>query len=486
MTDIIDKNIQFHHKRKPYDHQQLWLDRTWEDEFHAAFWEMGTGKTKLILDTAALLYIDEKIDGLLVVAPKGAYLNWVFNEIPEDMTDGIDFCLAYWSSSIKKKEKNAVINILKPARGALDILCINTEALSKGRGTAIALNFVKNHRTLMCVDESTAIKGNKSNRTKSCKKLSRLVPYRRILTGTPVTQSPLDLFSQCNFLRHGIIGFTSFSAFKNYYAIIIQMRMGTRVFPKITGYRNVDELKRKIMTFSSRVVKEECLDLPEKSFSTVYVELSPEQQQAYDELRRTSVITLGGEMITVTSILTALIKLHQIICGHVKDETGRVIDIPNNRISVLLETIENIQGKVIVWCHFIRDVQLIEKALKEHYGDVSTVSYYSDTGDMERVEACQRFQEVEGCRFFVATSAASKGLTLTACHYNIYFSHSYSLENYLQSQDRTHRIGQTKNVHYTSIVAPKTIDEKILKILEEKKNVADYLMNHWEEFLADF
>jgi SNF2 family DNA or RNA helicase len=262
------------------------------------------------------------------------------------------------------------------------------------------------------------------------------------------------------------------------------MRVGTRQFPKITGYRNIDELKKRLQGFSSRIMKKECLDLPDKTFSTIYVDLTPEQRTAYDAMRDMCVMTFGDSMVTVTSALTTITKLHQIACGHCLDDQGNMMKLPNNRIDTLLEAIEEILGKIIVWCNFQQDVRDIKDAISNAYGSDSCVTYYGETNNDDRQTAHKRFNDDPTCRFFIATSAASKGLTLVSSHYNIYYSHSYNLENYLQSQDRTHRIGQDHNVHYLSIVAKDTIDEKIVKALSDKKSIADMVMTNWRETLG--
>ena len=481
MNNDILRKPPFQYKTAPFKHQRDHVANVACREYYAIFWEMGSGKSKALLDEAAVLYIGGGINGLLIIAPKGAYLNWVFNEIPKHISDSVDYYLGYWRSGAKKAERKAQESVMTPEEGALDILVMNVEALSSRRGFKVADDFVSAHQCMVCIDESTSIKSPKAKRTKACINIGKHAEYRRIMSGYPVTHSPLDLYSQCEFLEHGLLGHTSFYSYKNYHANIITVRMGTRTFPKITGYRNLEELKGRLAKFSSRITKEECLDLPDKIFTRIYAEMSAEQWRAYDSMREMCIVEFQSEIVTVTSALTALVKLQQIACGHIKTEDGVTLDIPNSRIPLLMETIEEIDGKIIIWCNFIRDVELVQAHLKDCYGTSTVETYYGETSPIDRVIACERFNEDESCRFFVATSAASKGLTLTACNYNIYYSHSYNLENFMQSQDRTHRIGQTRNVQYISIVAPGTVDEKILRALEEKKNIGDYILADWSD-----
>lgn len=460
-------------KTKPMEHQVSILKQTWDRESFALFWEMGTGKSKVIIDNAAALFLKGKIDGLLILAPKGAYLNWYYNEIPKHMSDSLDYYMAYWSSNLKKDRYREAVNCCgKPDIETLDVMCMNIESLSMGRGRDVAYTFVKNHNCMICVDESTTIKNPKASRTKACMKLAEISPYRRILSGTPITQSPLDIYAQFAFMDRDLLGFRSFFAFRTEYAMMQTVKFGTRAFNKVVGFRNLDDLVRRIDNHASRITKDECLDLPEKTFSTEYIELTKEQTKAYKEMVELCVAQFEDELITVTSALTAIVKLQQITCGHIKTDDGNVIEIPSKRVETMLDVLEGFGGKAIVWCNFVHDIVLVSKALSEVYGEESVVTYYGDTSNDDRVLACKRIQEDDTCRFMVATSAASKGLTLTAATLNLYYSHSYNLETYLQSQDRTHRIGQTRNVHNVSLVARDTVDEKVLKALRDKKDLA--------------
>jgi len=483
MMNNIPQKPPFTYKTTPFNHQHELLCHTWDREYYAVLWEMGTGKSKYIVDNAAWLYKTGKIDGLLIFAPKGAYLNWVFNEVPKHMTDDLDYRLAYWNSGARKRERMEAKAILTPDPETLDIFVMNTEAMSHKRAAMSAYQFLKTHNAMICIDESTDIKTPGAKRTKTVIKLRDYASYRRVMTGTPITQSPLDLYAQFQFLKRGLLGHSNFFSFKNYYAIIIQMRLSAgRSYPKITGYRNIEELKEKIKPYSSRLMKVDCLDLPEKIFSTRYVELTSEQQQAYNEMVETCIIQFESEMVTATSALTALTKLHQVICGHCKTETGDVVEIPNNRIKIMMDEIACIGGKVIVWCNFVHDVKLIARALREEYGDESVETYYGDTLTLDRALANDRFEGDDSCRFMVSTSAGSKSNTWIASHNVIYYSYSYKLIDFLQSQDRNHRIGQRYDVNYISLVTPGTIDEKIIKSLQAKQEIAGSILNDWGDW----
>jgi len=484
-NDIHENNPLF--KLKPFAHQLKELNASWNDRYYAVFWEMGTGKSKFIIDTAVQLYTHQEIDGLLIVAPKGMYMGWINDQIPEHMPEQVDYFKAYHSSSTNRVLKRRLAMACSPSDGTLDILCVNVEALSTGKkAKALVESFLETHTTMMVIDESQTIKSPKANRTKYLLKIAHKAKYRRILSGTPITQSPLDLFSQFEWLERGITGHKSYYSFRSYFAEIVQMRLGTRTFPKITGYRNMDEIQKMIARNGSRYLKTECVDLPEKLYSTRYVELTPEQKEAYEKIRDEAVLMFdNGEMITVTNVLTAIQKLQQITCGHIKTEDGATIDIKSNRVNVLMETVSEVSGKAIIWCGYQRDVELVMAALNAEYEDGVAVDYYGKTKDADREEHIHRFKNDPSCRFLVGTAACGgKGLNLTVANTVIYYSNTYNLEHRLQSEDRAHRIGQKNSVYYIDLACMDTVDTKIIDALRKKKNLADSLLDDWRDLLT--
>jgi len=487
MTDNQDKNNQneIEFKVVPFKHQRDLYMATRDVEYFAVLWEMGGGKSKLLLDTAAYLYKTGKITGLLIFAPKGAYMNWLIYEIPKHMSDSIDYRVSCYDAGGTRQSKQEVHTMLdKPDLKALDILLINTEAMSHKTGLDVANRFFSKHIVLTCVDESTDIKNAKALRTKNIVALRDKSKYRRIMTGTPITQSPLDLYSQCNFLKQNLLGHSSWFTFKNYYAIIMQMRMGMRQFPKVVGYRNLNELQDRLRAFSSRILKKDCLDLPEKIFMIRQIELGADQRRIYDSLRLTCVVELESGLVSVTNTLSMLVKLQEVICGHIRDADGKIHNVEGSRIEELLHIIEETQDKVIIWCNFVEDVRIISVKLREVYGEGSAEVYTGETNQIERMLAIDRFKTDPVCRFFISTSAGSKGLTLVESAFVIYYSLSYNLMTYLQSQDRNHRPGQRRDVTYVRFVARDTIDEKIVKALDNKEDLAKSILDNWRTILS--
>jgi len=482
----------FKMRTTPYKHQQQEFEKSRDMEYYGFLWEMGCGKSKPLIDTMAWLYLKQEIDGVLIVSDKGAYLNWYFEEITKHIPEGISYRLVYWSSYMNRLEQAKVDVVMTARDDCLDIMCMNVEALGfqpkkkQTRAFDIAKQFIKNHYCMMIVDESTSIKNPKADRTKACWELGALCDYRRIATGTPITQSPLDLFGQCQFLKQGVLGYHSFVAFRAYYAEMITINLGTRSFQTIAGFRNLDQLSQSIKPFTSRILKTECLDLPPKVYETIYIEQTIEQKRAYEDLKEKSLLQFTQGMLTSTSALTTINKLHQINCGHVKIDDGTTIDIPSNRIKVMVGILSDMDPriKVIIWCGFQRDVELIVAALEEVDDKRYPVHYYGKTGDNDRLAALSMFRTDPLCSWFVGTAATGgKAITLVESNYTFYYSNTYNLEDRLQSEDRNHRIGQVSKVTYVDLIVRGTIDQRIVKALRMKQDLASKVLDDYRELI---
>ena len=470
-------------KTDPFEHQLKAWTLSKDKESFALFMEMGTGKSKVILDTAAYLYDNGKIDTLLIIAPKGAYRNWHINEIPSHLPEHVLYRYAIWSASPRKKEKKYLDDIVR-AGDELRIIIMNIEAFSSTRGTKWAFNLLNTCRAMMVVDESTTIKNPTAKRTKAIIKLGTLAKYRRILTGEPVTRDPLDLYSQCEFLDEYHLGFSSYYTFRNRYALMINMNLGNRSFKKVVGFQRTDELNDLLRKFSFRIKKDDCLDLPKKSYQYRHVDMTLEQEKAYKEMKELCITTTANTVVTVPNKLSMLGKLHQIVCGHILDNHGQVNYLKNNRMTALLELTEEVDNKCIIWACYRADLRQIAKELKEKYGADKVVEYWGDTDDKEPKANIISFTKGDA-KFFVANPATGGfGLNLQAANTVIYYSNSYNLEHRLQSEDRCHRIGQTRNVNYIDITTLKTVDNLIIKSLKGKKDIATQVMgDQWKEWL---
>jgi SNF2 family DNA or RNA helicase len=465
-------------KTEPFDHQRAALGASWNKIEFAYFMEMGTGKSKVLIDNLAILYDYGSVDSAMVVAPKGVYRNWAELEIPKHLPDHIQCRVICWSPNPNKKEKEQLISLFEPTNDLL-IFVMNIEALSTKKGVGFAEKFLISHQSLLTIDESTTIKNASARRTKAAIKLGRLAKYRRILTGFPVTKSPLDLYSQCAFLDEDLLGFASFYSYRNHFAVLRKRSIATHSFQQIVGFRNLEELKGLLGQFSYRVLKKDCLDLPDKMYTTREVELTPEQKRIYKELKDYAIAQLDDvEFVTTNSVITQILRLQQVLCGFIRTDTGENVAIPSNRLKELMATLEEVEGKCIIWANYQHDIRTIVSEIAKIYGPDSVAHYYGKTAAKERPHIVSLFQDPNSpLRFFVGQPRTGGfGLTLTEANTVIYYSNSYDLETRLQSEDRAHRIGQTNKVTYVDLIVPKTVDEKIIKSLRSKINLATQVL----------
>ena len=462
-------------KTEPYEHQKDALKKCWNKESFAIFAEMGTGKTKIALDNACILYNKGKIDRLLVVAPKGTYMNWVDQEIPTHVPDYIERNVLAWKPNITDKYEQQLKAIRDSNDYKFKIFVMNVESLSTKKGIYYAKLFLTG-KSMMIVDESTTIKNPQAKRTKNILSLAREAKYRRILTGSPVTQSPMDLWAQMDFLDPEILGQQSYYAFRTRYAVVITANAagGTHKYQKIVKFKNLAQLGQLVSPHSYRILKKDCLDLPEKTFTKREIELTDEQKQAYGEMKANAMTILKGESLTAVNVLTQLMRLHQITCGHMKTDSGDTLNLKNNRLDELMQILAETSGKAIIWANYIHDILNIEAAIKKEYGHTSYCTYYGATKAEDRQRCIYDFQnKMNDCRFFIGnTQTGGYGITLTAASTVIYYSNNYDLEKRIQSEDRAHRIGQKNPVLYIDLVSKGTVDEKIIKSLRNKVNIA--------------
>jgi len=452
------------------------LERSWNRDTFAYFMEMGTGKTKVLIDNLAMLYDRGKVDGALIIAPKGVIGTWYNQELPAHLPDHIEKVTVLWQANINKKQQDKLDQLFKTGH-ELHIIVMNVEAFSTEKGRLFAAKFLRSHKSLMAIDESTTIKNPKAKRTKNILSLSSICKYRRIMTGSPVTRNPLDLYTQCEFLDPTHLQFTSYYAFRNRYAEMKTINIAGRSINVVKQFINLKELSENLKPFSYRVLKQDCLDLPDKVYTKREIQLTPEQKKLYEQMRKEALATLNGKTVTTMTALTQLMRLHQITCGHFAADDGSIQEIKNNRLSELLDVLEEVEGKVIIWAHYQHDVMNIYKLLEDKYGPGSVVHYYGKTLPEQRDYAIKNFKENDKVRFFVGTpQTGGYGITLVQANTVIYYSNGYDLEKRMQSEDRAHRIGQKKKVTYVDLIAEDTVDTKIVKSLRKKINIASEVM----------
>lgn len=468
---------------------------------------MGTGKSKIIVDTAAWNYAKGRITALVVIAPNGVHTNWVFNEIIDHMPDWTSYISAYWRSGFKAKEKKAWNKLWDNKVEGLRVFTFNVEAFSSDKAKVELRKILNAFNCLLAIDESQRIKTPGAKRTKSITNLGRHATMKRILTGTLLTNSPLDSYSQFKYLSPNIIGFNTYSGFKSHFSIIEKMTAYNKVkqcnqeYDHVVAYRNIPEMVKSISPYTYFVRKEDCLDLPDKIYETIYVDLTTEQKRMYDQLVVDGIAKIREQnpevevpefsspdeelwwfiqqsmgattgIVKSENTLTTLLRLQQIIGGWVNDDLGELHELKSNRLKTLMDTVDGIEGSVIIWARFKPEMLAIAKELRKAYGDDSVVEYHGSVDIADRADNVKRFQ-AKSARFFVGnTHSGGIGLTLTAATTMIYYSNDFSYEARAQSEDRAHRIGQKHNVVYIDLIAMGTVDEKIAKALKAKEKMA--------------
>lgn len=438
--------------------------------------EMGCGKTLTTIAVAGALYNLGKIDRVLVVAPTSVCSVW-----PHDLNQ---FATFPWEARVllgdKKKRLKALHKLENWPFKALRIAVINYESTHR-EGIFEALAAYK--PDLIVCDESQRIKNPSAAQSKALHKLGDAAPFRMILSGTPVQNNAVDLYSQYRFLDPAVYG-ANFYAFKNRYCI-----MGGYGQHQIVGYRNMDELVEKEHSVAYRVTKEECLDLPQQTFINRYVQFTDAEQAIYEQLRKSSFLELEtGENVTATTILTMYLRLMQLTGGFLTaDESTRPKQVNTAKLDALADIVDDYVvdagKKLVIFARFRAEIAAIENLLrlrKIQYGSI-----YGDVPMEERGKIVEDFQTNPDTKVFVAQiQTAGLGITLHAASTAVFYSYDYNYANYAQALARIHRIGQRLPVTYIHLVVDGSIDEKILAALENKEDMAKTVVDSWREVLT--
>jgi SNF2 family DNA or RNA helicase len=466
-------------KTAPYQHQIDAVTKARGRPAFGYFCEMGTGKSKMLIDEFCELWLAGSIDTVVITAGKGSYANWSASELPTHMWDEVYWDEYMWTGRDSQSERARQREFCRrPSEPTLRILLVNIEALGvSSRAREFVRKFVASGRCLFAVDESTLIKNHTANRSVFCTAMGAASAYRRIMTGTPVTRDPIDLWGQFAFLGGDLLGFRSFFAWRARYAVMQEMRVGSRTVTVPVAFRNLEELTEIVAPHVYRALKEDCLDLPPKVYVYRDVQLTEEQLTHYHSMRRHGLATLGepgGESVaTAKNVMGIMTRLHQILMGRVTDDDRVLHRLPSWRIPALLDLVEESNGApTIVWCAFVQDVLDVSRALGDVYGAERVVVYYGQTSTEERTEAIRRFQGGEADFIVLTLATGCRGITLTRATLMVYYSNTFDAEHRWQSEDRAHRIGQRSTLLVADIRARGTIDEKIIRALREKFDVA--------------
>jgi SNF2 family DNA or RNA helicase len=462
-------------KTEPYDHQRTALALLEGKEYFALFMEQGTGKTKVLLDDAGRLFTENRIDGLIVLADNGIHRNWISDEAPAHLN--VPWSGLVWSSGKANAQYFQLhFAMLCLAAGELPILAMNIDAVITPNGKKALNTFLNARQSVMViVDESTSIKTPGAKRTKTTVALGKHATYRRIATGTPYAEGPLDIYAPCRFLNDDILGCRSFMAFKHEYAEWEPRQTQTgRTYQVLLCYRNLERLKTLLAPHSYRVLKADCLDLPEKVYQKRYFELGKEQRRVYEKLREEFILEMSEGDIAVNRTMTRRMRLQQIASGFTSTDAKEPATwLPDNaRLRAFDEYTKGLpEGtKCIVWARFRPDIDALVNLLGDR-----AVRYDGSVSADDRANAIRAFQE-GNAQYFVGTArAGGKGLTLTAAQQVLYYTNDDPLIHRLQSEDRAHRIGQKNTVVYVDFVGVDTVDESLVTALREKKDISDLI-----------
>ncbi len=476
--DITHSDFTF--KTKPFAHQLKAFEISKDLIEYGLLFEQGCGKTKVALDTADYLYSKGKIKALIIVAPNGVHKNWITDEIPVHLN--CEYSTFTWVGKTNKKSREEFDAVSES--NFLKIYSFNIDCFVSKDRQVLLYELLSRHNCLLVIDESQKIKNHSAKRTKFLIKMGLLAKYRRICTGTPVTRGVEDIYSQFMFLNPNIIGISSYYAFKTKYCI-----MGGYEMKQITGYKRIEELQDKISSHSMRRLKKDCLDLPDKIYQKEYYDMTETQMSLYNSVKNKGMLLLTKDIndaIIYKEVMTKLTKMQQIASGYVIDTEQKniitLVEPKNNpKLNKLKDLLTNIEGKVIIWTKYVADVNLIMKALGNE-----AVRYDGQISSEEKETNKNLFKTSKHVKYFVANlQSGSTGLTLTEASTNIYYSNSYNLEDRLQSEDRTHRIGTKNNVLYIDLICNKTNDNKIIRMLRSKKKISDMVLKDPESFFME-
>ena len=469
--------IWYDFKNTPMDHQKEGLNKFFPLNEAAIFYEQGLGKTYTSINLVTAWRMTNNIDSVVVICPSSIKLVW------QDELD--KHCPLPTQRHVLTAGKYKAADKFIEEKEDFQWMIVGVEGLSQGKAVEYVERFMMGRKCAIIIDESSRIKTPNKTRTDRCIKLGTLAKKRIILSGTSITQGVEDLYTQYKFLNPDILGYNSFYSFRAQYCVTMQMEVGYNKFvTKIVGYKNEDELIKTIGPYTMRVEKKDALDLPEKIFTNRYVEMNPKQKKIYQDMKEELFSEIDGDSYGVTSVLEQMLRLQQITGGHYPWDNGeKVIPKPipgkNPKIEELMNILDEISGKVIIWCQFRCEIDLIDEVLTK--AGINFVEFHGGCNDEEKRESVKSFRTIPGCKVFLATRAAAYGLTLVEASTAIYYSQGYSLEEYAQSQDRIHRIGQDKGCNYIHLLAEKTVDTKIIRALEAKANVADMIYSILKE-----
>jgi len=519
-------------KTEPYQHQRKALALSWNKEYFAWLMGYGTGKTKVAIDNAGILFQQKLIRALFVIAPNGVHEQWIEEQVPEHLPDFIPYTSHIWQGKSTKKYMQEVYRFWATTPNKLMIFTMNVEALQFKKSKAFLLfqNFLAEFDTLLIVDESTRIKTPGAVRTKQIIQAGQKAKFRRILTGNEITRSPFDIYSQFEFLHKGFWR-QNFHSFQNRYAEykrntarIKQLKTqsncpfckrtircsvrrlsemvffncplcnkiirdpylppeakkvlhkdGLYEYPTLIKYKNLEQLRSRIEPHAFRVRKRDCLDLPPKIYSHLYCKMNSEQARIYKEMKDELFTTYNDVELTIPNKIALSVRFQQVVGGFFP-ESGDPIGDKNPKIEALFYDLEDYDSDdpIIVWSRFTAEINALWEAFRLRLPDWKVAKYYGETPRAERTEILNKFKEGKIQVLIGNPATAGTGLNLQRSHLHYYFSNSFKAEDRWQSEDRSHRSGQKHPCLYKDIFVKGTIDDTVKKSNQEKKNFAEF------------
>lgn len=477
---VLTDDTGFVFKTEPRSHQRQAFVLSRDQKNFALLMGQGTGKTKVIWDTAAYLYGKGLIDALITVAVNGVHINWIIEEMPKHCPCPV---AAYYQTAGESMAKSRSLEAVLATTDRLRAITMNVEGFMSQKQEDLLERCLSSMRCLLVIDESTRIKTPGAKRTQILTQLGKQAAYRRILTGTPITKGVEDLYAQFKFLDPMILGFDSFYTFRNHFCNTYTLGEGKSQHTIITGYKNLDELYAILEGSSFRVLKEQCLDIPPKVYKRWPFELTKTQRRVYDELETNFMAELDGDTIAEELPITRLMRLQQIASnwwpgGTDGESTFRAIDKVNPRLQAVKHIVQETEGKIIFWARFRPDLELIQQELGG-----ACVSYHGGISDRKKLENANSFKNDPKTLYMAANQAsAAWGHNWTMAETEVYYSNSFDLEQREQSEDRAHRDGQKNTVQIYDLEALRTMDRKIIRSLRSKKDIAEMVLRDPRSF----
>ncbi len=476
-------------KTEPAPYQLTALQKLYSRESMALFMDMGTGKSKTAIDMAAAKRMEGRIESLLIVCKLSLRNNWV---------EQFDIhCPIPVSIHLPDTTKQKAFDRWLREKSDFKVLIVGTESLSAGRMFEMADLFMKTaSKPAMVIDESSMIAGAKAERSKRCVALGRQAVFRMALTGTPLRETPLDVYMQFEYLDPNIIGIGDYYAFRNRYAV-----MGGYKDPKtgkplqVVGYQNLDELIETIAPYTFQITKKQALpELPDKRYQRRTLELTKRQKALYDQMKKEGAYMVNGKELVVDNVLGQILRLHQVCSGIAAEqhETTKIVKGEervirsythalieehgsNPKVQEVISILKETSDPVIVWCAYLPEIKMLIDALKEEGMEDQVVEFHGSVSEEDRDLARRAFQAKTKRIFIGNAQTGGMGLTLTAATTVVYMSNTHKMEERLQSEDRAHRRGQTVSPLYIDLVMDRTVDQTIIKSLQEKKDLSDFV-----------